>query len=425
MPGSQQVAHTTPEVATATQAIAAWSAAAYAAGSLALIPYGRVPAGWFVAVLSGLAVVALVAARCDRARRWDTVTLWPLLAWLTVMALSIAQSPWHELALPRARTAPLFGLMFIAVQLACWRPRALRMVIWAGMLAMLVMVADVMMARWFGQTLITQAAVHESVRASASQGNPNDFAAVSVLIPLGMLLFAGRWVLLCHACASAAGSFAWILTAGRQVLLGWLVATLAPLAPRFRLRSYLFACAAVVVVVVATLLLHAGLRARLQETVASGLGIREQLIAVGMAAWWKRPWLGNGPFVFAELYRQYAESGWVWRGQALRNIGMPWVHCLPVEILCELGVLGATVMTGVMVVAIQRVRRGLAFGGMQREHAVVAASMLATIAVMGLVDLTFLKDWVKCLFWLAIGLAWVSGAQGDATQEQARHRPKA
>ena len=418
MPGSQKASsQTTPDVATAAQAVAAWSAAAYAAGSLALIPYARVPAGWFVAVLSGLAITALVAARIDRAHRWDRVTLWPLLAWLTVMALSIAQSPWHELALSRARTAPLFGLMFVAIQLASWRPRALRTVIWSGVLAMLVMVADLIMARWFGRTLITQVAVQESVRAAASQGNPNDFAAVSVLIPLGMLLFCGRWPLLCHACASVAGSPAWILTAGRQALLGWMVATLAPVAARLRLRTYMLACAAVVVAVVATLLLHAGLRARVQETIAEGLGIREQLIAVGMAAWWKRPWLGNGPFVFAELYRQYAESGWVWRGQALRNVGMPWAHCLPVEILCELGVLGALVMAGLLAAGITRIRSGLANTGLRREQALVAGSMLATIAVMGMVDLTFLKDWVKCLFWLAIGLAWVSGVRDDAARE--------
>jgi hypothetical protein len=74
-------------------------------------------------------------------------------------------------------------------------------------------------------------------------------------------------------------------------------------------------------------------------------------------------------------------------------------------------------MVGVLAAGITRIRSGLANTGLRREQALVAGSMLATIAVMGMVDLTFLKDWVKCLFWLAIGLAWVSGVRDETARE--------
>ena len=43
----------------------------------------------------------------------------------------------------------------------------------------------------------------------------------------------------------------------------------------------------------------------------------------------------------------------------------------------------------------------------------VLAALLAGL-VMGLVDLSFIKDWVRCVFWLVLGLAFVVGDHAKA-----------
>ena len=85
---------------------------------------------------------------------------------------------------------------------------------------------------------------------------------------------------------------------------------------------------------------------------------------------------------------------------------MPWVHCLPVEVLCETGIIGGLVAMAVVGGGLLSVRRMALRGAEGRALAAAIVASIAAAAIMGLVDLTFLKDWVRCCWWLVLGMAY-------------------
>jgi len=89
-------------------------------------------------------------------------------------------------------------------------------------------------------------------------------------------------------------------------------------------------------------------------------------------------------------------------------------------VLCETGAVGAAAVAVIVVATFRRLRRGFASTGATRDLAVAVATSFVVIAVIGLVDLTLIKDWVRCVWWLLLGLAFVSPIQVF----QAKIRPK-
>jgi O-antigen ligase len=128
------------------------------------------------------------------------------------------------------------------------------------------------------------------------------------------------------------------------------------------------------------------------------------LTAYGVTLFVDHPVTGIGPGLFGQYYQRDARNGWSWRGTPLPKVGMPWVHSLPVEVLCELGVVGGLAFAAALVVAVRRAWRARIGSGLQGRVAVAVLAVLAAGFVAGLVDLTFIKDWVRCLFWLVLGL---------------------
>jgi O-antigen ligase len=174
-------------------------------------------------------------------------------------------------------------------------------------------------------------------------------------------------------------------------------------------RRAVVAVLAVVVTVAAAVALTPALRSRAVQTWREGAGIREQLTVYGMELFAEHPVTGIGPGLFGQYYQLDAREGWSWRGTPLPKVGMPWVHSLPVEVLCELGLIGAAAYAATLWVVMRRAWRGRRSPDLQGRVAVAVLAVLAAGALAGLVDLTFIKDWVRCGFWLAVGLGLAVG----------------
>ena len=385
-------------------AITPWLAVAFATLCLATIPYGAPFSRAYGLVLVGCCVAMLGCARMT-ACRWDGLTLWPMLLLLAAYGLGCATSVDPTRSMARFAVMPLFAMLHVAMQLASGDQRALRAVCAVGVLAALVIVVDVAMARFANRSLF-QGAVPSVPRPSGSQGNPNDLAAASLLLPLAWVLVPSKRAVLWYAGCAAVVALAWVLSAGRQVAIGWVVAALVPIVLQMGWRRGVGAVIVLLGAGVLVVMTEPALRARLLETIDGGLGDRKPLITFGTWLWWQRPWIGHGPGTFGELYMQAALSDWSWHGVTLARVGMPWPHNLLIEVLDDLGLVGLAAFTLVTGAAMRRVRQGLAAGGQQRRLAVAVAAIALAIAAVSVVDLSFIKDWFRCVFWITLGLAF-------------------
>jgi O-antigen ligase len=225
------------------------------------------------------------------------------------------------------------------------------------------------------------------------------------MLPLGMAALPTGWWFIGVPLAIVGGVPAW-LSASRQAALAWVVGLSVVAGARMGRRR---AVVAVVVAVAATVALTPALRSRAVETWREGAGIREQLTVYGMELFAEHPVTGIGPGLFGQYYQLDAREGWSWRGTPLPKVGMPWVHSLPVEVLCELGLIGAAAYAATLAIVLRRLWRARIMPGLEGRVAVAVLAVLAAGALAGLVDLTFIKDWVRCGFWLAVGLGLAVG----------------
>ncbi|MHC4838716.1 MAG: O-antigen ligase family protein, partial [Planctomycetota bacterium] len=140
------------------------------------------------------------------------------------------------------------------------------------------------------------------------------------------------------------------------------------------------------------------------------------------------PLVGCGPGLFAEAWWHH-EGGVAW-GEIAPDVGyMPWAHNLWLEAAAERGFLGLASLLGlvgtwgVVVVAGWR-RRG---SRVQTVAPLVAAvSAVMGLLVMGLFDLTFLKEWIGLLLMFGLGAsagAAVGLSAGEADPARAERSP--
>ena len=387
---------------------------AFIGGCLACIPWGAPVGRGVIITLLALGGVALGAARLDPAARWRQVTVWPLLVVLGSFVLSIICCQLPGLAIERSASMPLFALTFLAVQVCLWDDRTTRAVwVLLGCVA-LSMSADIVVQRVTGYSLLRGLPGRGSTIA-ASQGNTNDIAAATLLLPGAVAAFDGaRYGVLWRSLLAALLVPVWALSVSRQAFGAWLLGVISMTIQRRNIRTTVASASVAVVIAVAIVASVPMARARVVETVQKGLGVRESLIVLGAELAWQHPVTGIGPGLFGQYYLREVRNGWTWRGESLPTSGMPWVHCLPVEILCEYGAVGALAFGSVTVVALRRAARA-AWAGDPRGRAVLG--MLLAILLVGVVDLTLIKDWVRCEVWICLGLAFglrPAPALGDA-----------
>ncbi|MBU6209066.1 MAG: O-antigen ligase family protein [Planctomycetes bacterium] len=386
---------------------APWVAAAFVVLCLATIPAGvPIPLAAMTA-LGALGAASVLLARADPQGRWQRVTWWPVAAILGAMAVSVLNCRLPGLATERSTSAGVFALIAVAAQVAAWDRRALRMILIACAGLVVVVAADVGWQRITGASLL-RAVPGAGARLAGSHGNTNDLAVASLMLPLGLAALPTGWWLIGVPLAIVGGVPAW-LSASRQAALAWVVGLSVVAGARLGRRRAVIAVLAVVVAVAATVALTPALRSRAVQTWREGAGIREQLTVYGMELFVEHPVTGIGPGLFGQYYQLDAREGWSWRGTPLPKVGMPWVHSLPVEVLCELGLIGAVAYAATLAIVLRRLWRARSMPELEGRVAVAVLAVLAAGALAGLVDLTFIKDWVRCGFWLAVGLGLAVG----------------
>jgi hypothetical protein len=381
------------------------AALAVMAMSLAIIPYGApvaIPYQWCVAAL-GIAMIALMFV--DPQQRWRRVCFWPLFAILLAWGIAISDCPRPAMSLERSYGMALYSLCFIAAQVVAWNPRTLRALLWAALLAVLACVADVASQWAIGKSLFTGQPV-KHVGFHGSQGNQNDLACVSILLPLTSAVMPGIAGVAIYGAMLALTSPVWILSKSRQIMLGWLIGALPPLVPRIPRRWLVVVAVSIVAVVATAAALSPGLRERVALTASAGLGERGPVFGLGLTLFTAH-WIdGAGPSLFGNYYVSAVKAKWQWMDRPLPPIGMPWVHSLPIEVLCETGTIGVLAMLASLAEAVRRLFRAWRSAATDRTILLAVITAAGCMATIGLIDLSFIKDWVRVCFWMLLGLCY-------------------
>ena len=381
------------------------AALAFMVLSFSVIPYGVPVAPAYQWLIAFAGVASVVLAFTDPLGRGRTVSFWPVIAILAAWGIAMLRSAAPTTSLERSYGMGIYAMCFIAVQAISWSPRMLRLMLWAIVLTIMACVADVVMQWAAGSSLFTgQPKRHFGFHGS--QGNQNDLAMVTILLPMTSAVMTGARGLALYIAMMAVTAPMWALARSRQVALGWFVGALPPLAARMRIRWLVVIAVAMVGAVVVAAALSPDLRARIMSTASRGLGERGPIYGFGLwlfSYFWAT---GAGPGLFNNYYVPAANRGWTWMGQPIPVIGMPWVHSLPIEVLCETGLVGAGAVASALVGGVRRLVRAWRAAVTDRTLLMAIISAASCMMVVGLVDLTFAKDWVRICFWMILGLAY-------------------
>jgi hypothetical protein len=396
-------------------------AVCYLALALATIPYGRPPELWYVVITTAFGLAVISAAFMDTQRRWKSITWWPIPVILGAWALSIIGCQFPMVSLERSMGMGLYSIVFIAAQVVTWNRRTRDLFMLTVFIVVGAMALDITWQRFTGHALYSDARqIIYSQQAwgrnmlRGSQGNLNDFAAASVLLPLASPLVPGARGALVYVGLAFLSSTTWLFSESRQVLLGWLISLLGPIGARLpRKWAIAIACLTLLGLVTAAFVLTP-LRKRFITMFDNPLGSRGPVFMFGLDLFTRAPLFGTGPALFGHHYVVGVREGWQFKGVTLPPSGMPWVHSLPIEVLCETGIAGAAAYLATTVAALRRLWTGLRSGVEGREWLVGVATAVACFAVMGLIDMSFIKDWCRITFWLLLGLCfvWSPRAQG-------------
>jgi hypothetical protein len=395
------------------------AALAFMALSFSVIVYGRpvaVAYEWSIALV-GVATVVLTFL--DPLGRGRTVSFWPVIAILAAWGISIARSADPPASLGRTYGMGIYAMCFIAVQVIVWNPRTLRLLLWGVTLTILACVADVG-TQWYSGSALFTGQPKRHFGFHGSQGNQNDLAVVSILLPLTSAALPGARGLALYIAMMAVSAPMWVLARSRQIALGWFIGALPPLAARVRIKWLIVIAIAMVGAIVAAAALSPDLRSRIMSTTSRGLGERGPIYGFGLwlfSHFWAT---GAGPGLFNNYYVPAAARGWTWMGEPLQRTGMPWVHSLPIEVLCETGLVGAAAVTSALVGAVRRLVRAWKHAATDRTLLMAIISAASCMMIVGLVDLTFAKDWVRICFWMILGLAFAMAPRGAVAVAAAR-----
>lgn len=408
--------------------LAPWAGLAFLVAALATIPFG-IPltrdypyvsplSREYTWLLAGLGALTLALAWRDPLARRRTLTLWPALAILAAWGVAIASSSEPRVSLSRSYGMGLFAFGFVAAQVVTWDQRAFRWLTWAIAAVVIACIADIA-AQWaIGKALFTgQARQHPGFHGS--QGNPNDAAVIGILMPMCSIALAGPRGMIAYAALVLVASSAWILSASRQVALGWLAGGVVPLLRRVPTKWLGGAIVAVVAVIAIAFAASPQLRGRVQATLDRGLGERAGVYAFGLSKCTERPLTGIGPGMFGNHYVRAVRAGWTWEGRKLIPIGMPWVHSLPIEVMCESGIVGTVAFGATLVALVRRLRRAWRRRVPSRDVLLAIMTALGVMALVGLVDLSFIKDWVRICFWMLLGLGFSQWGVADDRADEA------
>ncbi len=396
----------------AAMQVVAWAACAFIALQVGQIPFGMVPPAWFTLATGMLGGGTVLAARFLCPRAWSRITLWPMLLLLVTYAAATALGDSPALSARRFGTLPMQALLFPCVQLCAWRGRAIAATLGAIALAVMVMAFDGAWARFVGGSPFHDLGIEKGRRAG-SQGNANDMAAASVLLPIAFAAIPTGANRVWGALLACAGAVPGLAVASRQAVAGWALGCVSWVLATGSRRRAVATMAATAATVAAAVVLHPGLRKRTLMLFEDGLGMRRQIVEYGWSRFLDRPLFGWGPGLYRELHAAGLESGWNSGGKPLPNVVIPWVHCLPLELLLDVGSVGFASVAFVLGAAARRSWRSRGAPGIEARAAVAGGCALVVITGIGIVDLSLLKGWVRCALCLALGLSFLQRHPAD------------
>jgi O-antigen ligase len=312
---------------------------------------------------------------------------------------------------------PIAIFLFVAIQLSLnsdWHLRFLGLVLAIVIAGVCV---DVLMHAIWGMSLLSDHAFWHG-RPRGSIPHPNDIALVPLLLPLalaGVAPQAGKLRAVSGASLVLLAFTGVLATQSRNGLLGMFIAAALWAAVTFRSRVTLGLLASgVIALALATAANLWNLQARLATFGHLGNDGRLGLWAVGTQMFRESPLLGKGNHVFSQYYPAYLSKVALPSGYSPEVAYIPWVHNLYLEALAERGIIGFMTSAWLIIAIFLAARftmRDRTVGPFAR--AVIAST--AALLVMGVSDLTVLKDWVV----LAIALlAAVAGALGRVAKMQ-------
>jgi O-antigen ligase len=381
---------------------------------LLLIPAGLALPAWprdaaLVTILAGV-LAATVFGGADPGFRF----LLPLALFVGSTALSIFLSARPEQSLARATYAPVAWLVFVAVQTVAVTPAAYRRLL-VGLGAVVVIVgADGVGQLLGGRSLIAGSPPFEG-RLTASLPHPNDLALIVMLFPVvlaGLSATRRTWpsrlvlVALPLALVTVIGSGsrnAWLgLGVGLAIVGAGALGGAGGAQRRWIVAMTGLALVLFAVAIGLSLGVVADRAARLLDPAREP---RLVLWMVALRMFRESPLVGMGLHTFGDFHRPLVDT-MALPSTAIRDAdAVPWAHDLYLEVLAERGLVGALGFAAPVIAMITGLRRHLrAETGVAHPIALGLAASLATFLVLGLFDLTFLKDWVLLVFWLLAAL---------------------
>lgn len=387
---------------------------------LLLIPAGTALAAWprdlaLAAALAGLALATLPVGRGrDPARGFALVV--PLALCVGSTALSTLLSAYPDRSLARGAYAPIAWGLFLAAQAVAVTPGAYRRLLLALGVVVVMVGGDGVAQLLIGRSLIGGSLPLEG-RLTASLPHPNDLALIAVLLPAvlaglaaGPATAASRLVLagIPLALAAAVGSGSRNTWLGLAVGLAILAGAARSAAGAARRRWIVVGAGGLALVLFAAGfgLSIGAVPDRARRLLDPAQEPRLVLWRVAARMFSESPLVGTGVHTFGDFHRPLLDTLALPPTTVRDADAIPWAHNLYLEVLAERGLLGALGFAAPVVAMLVSLRRVLRRA--QRDEARLIAlglaASLATFLVLGLFDLTFLKDWVLLVFWLLAAL---------------------
>lgn len=357
--------------------------------------------------LLGAMLLGVLLARVVGSVKFNSIA--PVMLFAACSVTSMWLSPLSEISFRRGGLGLFLVLVFPAAQVVASSARGLIALRLACGITVLLCAIDIAWQPMFGASLIRGVPAPIAYRRyEGSLPNPNEAAFLAVLMPLAItaispLTFARvarSWWSVMVALAALIGA---LLTGSRAILAALVVGACA----RSMLGTRVFARALIVLVLMFAAVAWIGdigaFRRRVSDTLAPQNEPRLRTWNIAWDAFLERPMLGQGPAVFFEINEasRLTQRAAGWETPAG---GMPWVHSVPLELLCERGVIGFAAMVLVIACVVRDLRKAAAQPATRAWAAALTGSAVA-LAAMSLVDLSLLKDWCSIVWWLVAGLA--------------------
>lgn len=353
--------------------------------------------------------------------------LLPLFALAGSALLSSIQSINPALSLHAQYYTPIAVLVFFASQDVTVDARALKRWSLVATSIVALLAVDSIAQYLSGKSLFGGASLYGN-RVTASLPHPNDLAIIPILLPLCLLCFAvskHRLEQLCIMVCVAASFFAVLLSQSRNAWLGILAGLVAFGSLNRRLRTL----TVVMIVALAAMAMATYVAdiASFRDRVASFVQLRQEgRVGIWLTAWHMfldSPLLGQGPGTFGQLYPSYLDTISLPSGYSPEEAYIPWAHNIYLEFLAERGIIGLMALAFFLSTILLHLVRAWRIEQLRPFTASIASAFVVFLA-MGLLDLTFMKDWVILLFFFLAGTALRLPDLTARTKPQARGEGK-